>query len=190
MGKYGFINIKKTKTSTTYRYYGGLFDSESESENKEYPYEVRLRFDKNGVLVDYISSGFYTVIDHPFQTINCEGFQHSVTNFGNAPVPASTTGGYIGVRFQPMTQDLADASNLDKVKGAFVIIAQKNSPAEQAGIRSGDIIIAIDGKNINAASTLPPIVAAIPIGKTVDVVIFRNGKEQTIKVKIGRVKTK
>ena len=189
-GEIWVYKYKKTKTNTTYRHYGGLFDSESESENKEYPYEVRLRFDKNGILVDYVSSGFYTVIDHPFKTINCEGFQSPVTDSGNAPVATRTTGGYFGVKFQPMTQDLAEASGLDKVKGAFVIIAQKNSPAEQAGIKPGDIILAIDGKNINEASAFPPIVAATPIGKTVDIVIFRNGKEQTIKVKIGKVNDK
>ena len=184
-GEIWVYKYKKTKTSTTYREYGGLFDSESESENKEYPYEVRLRFDKNGILVDYVSTGFYTVIDHPFKTINCEEFQSPVTNSGNAHVPTNTTGGYLGVKFQPMTQDLAEASGLDKVKGAFVIIAQKNSPAAKAGIKPGDIILAIDGKNINEASALPHIVDATPIGKTVDVVIFRNGKEQTVKVKIG-----
>jgi len=86
-----------------------------------------------------------------------------------------------------MTQDLAEASGLDKVTGAFVIIAQKNSPAEQAGIKPGDIILAFDGKKINEANELPSIVAVTPIGKMVDVVIFRNGKEQTVKVKIGRL---
>ncbi|MHB8138781.1 MAG: PDZ domain-containing protein [Smithellaceae bacterium] len=189
-GEIWVYKYKKTKTSTTYRSYGGLFDSESESENKEYPYEVRLRFDKNGILVDYVSTGYYTLSDHPFKTINCDGFQSPVTSSGNAPAPASTPRGYIGVKFQPMTKDIAEASGLDKVRGAFVIIAQKNSPAEQAGIKPGDIILAIDGKNINEANALPPIVAATPIGKTVDVVIFRNGKEQTIKVKIGKVNDK
>ncbi len=186
-GEIWVYKYKKTKTSTTYRHYGGLFDSESESENKEYPYEVRLRFNKDGILVDYVSTGYYTVIDHPFKTINCEGFQTPVVNSGNAPVPASATGGYFGVRFQTMSQDLAEASGLDKVRGAFVIIAQKNSPAEQAGIKSGDIILAFDGENINEAGALPLMVAKTPIGKTVDVVIFRQGREQTVKVKIGKV---
>ena len=123
--------------------------------------------------------------------INCEGFQNPVTNSGNAPVPANSTGGYLGVRFQiKMSQVMAEASGLDKVKGAFVIIALKNSPAEQAGIKSGDIILAFDGENINEASAMPPIIAKTPIGKTVDVVIFRNGKEQTVKVKIGKVDDK
>jgi len=189
-GEVWVYKYKKTTTSTTYRSYGGLFDSESESENKEYPYEVRLRFDKKGILVDYVSSGFFNVSDHPFKTINCEGFQSPVASSGNAPAPANTPRGFIGVKFQPMTQDLADASGLDKVRGAFVIIAQKNSPAEQAGIKPGDIILAIDGKNINEASEIAPIVAATPIGNTVDVVISRNGKEQTIKVKIGKVNDK
>jgi hypothetical protein len=189
-GEIWVYKYKKTKTSTTYRSYGGLFDSESESENKEYPYEVRLRFNKNGILVDYVSTGYYTLSDHPFKTINCDGFQTPVTSSGNAPAPTNTPRGYIGVKFQPMTKDIAEASGLDKVRGAFVIIAQKNSPAEKAGIKPGDIILALDGKNINDASEFPNITAATPIGKTVDVVIFRNGKEQTVKVKIGSINDK
>ena len=188
-GEIWVYKYKKSKTKTTYHHYGGLFDDESESENEEYPYEVRLRFDKNGILVDYVSSGYFNVVNHPFKTLTCEGFQSPVPNSGNTPVPTNATGGYFGVKFQTMTQDLAEASGLDKVKGAFVIIAQKNSPAEQAGIKSGDIILAFDGKNINEASALPPIVATTPIGKTVDVVIFRNGKEQTVKVKIGNIQS-
>lgn len=184
-GEIWVYKYTKSKTTTTYHSYGGLFDDESESENKEFPYEVKLRFDKNGVLVDYVHSGYYTVIDHPFKTLSCEGFQSPVPNSGYTPAPANTTGGYFGVICQTMTQDLAAASGLDKVNGAFVIIAEKNSPAEQAGVKSGDIILAFDGKNINEASALRPIVAITPIGKMVDVVIFRNGKEQTVKVKIG-----
>ncbi len=189
-GEIWVYKYKKTTTSTTYRHYGGLFDDESESENKEYPYDVRLRFDKNGILVNYAFSGYYTLSDHPFKTINCDGFQSPVTSSGNTPVPASTPRGYIGVKFQPMTKDIAEASGLDKVRGAFVIIAQKNSPAEKAGIKPGDIILALDGKSINEASEFPNITASTPIGKTVDVVIFRNGKEQTIKVKIGNINDK
>jgi hypothetical protein len=186
-GEIWVYKYKKTKTNTTYRHYGGIFNDEAESENEEYPYEVRLRFDKRGVLVNYVSTGYYTMVNHPFKTLSCEGFPNPVPDSGNTPAPANAAGGYFGVKLQTMTQDIADASGLDKVTGAFVIIAQKNSPAEQAGIKSGDIILAFDGKKINEASALPPIVAITPIGKTVDVVIFRNGKEQTVKVKIGNI---
>lgn len=104
---------------------------------------------------------------------------------GSASVPDNATGGYLGTTLQKMTEDLAKASGLNKVKGAFVQAVNKNSPAEQAGLKSGDIILSFDGKEINEVSVLPPIVAATPVGKTVDTRIYRDGKEQTVKVKIG-----
>jgi hypothetical protein len=104
---------------------------------------------------------------------------------GSASVPNNTTGGYLGTTLQEMTEELAKTSGLNKVKGAFVQTVIKKSPAEQAGLKSGDIILSFDGKEINEVSVLPPIVAATPVGKTVDARIFRDGKEQTIKVKIG-----
>ena len=104
---------------------------------------------------------------------------------GSASVPDNATGGYLGTTLQKMTEELAKASGLNKVKGAFVLTVNKNSPAEQAGLKSGDIILSFDGKEINEMSVLPPMVAATPVGKTVDARIYRDGKEQTVKVKIG-----
>jgi hypothetical protein len=104
---------------------------------------------------------------------------------GSASVPNNATGGYLGITLQKMTEELAKTSGLNKVKGAFVLTVNKNSPAEQAGLKSGDIILSFDGKEINEVSVLPPIVAATPVGKTVDARIYRDGKEQTVKVKIG-----
>jgi hypothetical protein len=104
---------------------------------------------------------------------------------GSASVPDNAIGGYLGATLQKMTEELAKASGLNKVKGAFVLTVYKNSPAEQAGLKSGDIILSFDGKEINEVSALPPIVATTPVGKTVDARIYRDGKEQTVKVKIG-----
>jgi tetratricopeptide (TPR) repeat protein len=103
----------------------------------------------------------------------------------SASVPDNAIGGYLGTTLQKMTEELAKASGFNKVKGAFVLIVNKNSPAEQAGLKSGDIILSFDGKEINETSVLPPLVAATPVGKTVDARIYRDGKEQTVKVKIG-----
>jgi tetratricopeptide (TPR) repeat protein len=103
----------------------------------------------------------------------------------NASVPDNAIGGYLGTTLQEMTEELAKASGLNKAKGAFVLTVNKNSPAEQAGLKSGDIILSFDGKEINEMSVLPPMVAATPVGKTVDARIYRDGKEQTVKVKIG-----
>ena len=104
---------------------------------------------------------------------------------GSASVSNNVSGGYLGIKLQEMTEELAKTSGLNKVKGAFVLTVIKNSPAEQAGLKSGDIILSFDGKEINEVSVLPPIVAATPVGKTVDARIYRDGKEQTVKVKIG-----
>ena len=104
---------------------------------------------------------------------------------GSASVPDNTAGGYIGITLQKMTDWLAESSGLNKVKGVFVLTVDKNSPAGQAGLKSGDIILSFDGKEVNEVSVLPPIVAATPVGKTVDARIYRDGKEQTVKVKIG-----
>lgn len=113
--------------------------------------------------------------------IYCMNFRYQ-----KSPVPANVTGGYLGVKLQTMTEDLAAASGLQKVKGAFVLIVMKNSPAEQAGLKSGDIILSFDGKEIES-STLPPLVAATPIGKTIEISFYRDGTEQNAKVKIGKV---
>ncbi|MEN6624364.1 MAG: PDZ domain-containing protein, partial [Smithella sp.] len=183
-GEIWVYKYNKAKINTTYR--RDLFNNTSESEKEEYPFEIRLRFNKNGILTEYVTSGYYNVTNHPFKTLNCQGFPSPVRNSGNTPVPANATGGYLGVKLQTMTEDLAAASGLQKVKGAFVLIVMKNSPAEQAGLKSGDIILSFDGKEIES-STLPPLVAATPIGKTIEISFYRDGKEQNAKVKIGKV---
>jgi hypothetical protein len=68
---------------------------------------------------------------------------------GSASVPNNASGGYLGTTLQNMTEELAKASGLNKVKGAFVLTVNKNSPAEQASLKSGDIILSFDGKEIN-----------------------------------------
>ena len=184
-GEIWVYKYKTTKTTTTYHHYGGLFDDEAESENKNYPYEVRLRFDKNGILVNYVSTGYYTLTDHPFKAINCEGFETPASTYGNAPVSGNTSGGYLGAKVQAVTEDMAEAAGLQKVMGAFVLIALKNSPAEQAGLKSGDIIVSFDGKEINDWRSLVPTVKATPIGKMVEIRFYRDGKERAIDVKVG-----
>jgi len=118
--------------------------------------------------------------------------QSRVTNGRALPVRSvkeervvNATGGYLGTTLKKMTEELAKASGLNKVKGVFVLTVNKNSPAEQAGLKSGDIILSFDGREINEMSILPPVVTAAPIGKIVDTRIYRDGKEQTVKVKIG-----
>jgi serine protease Do len=96
--------------------------------------------------------------------------------------------GYLGVRFQPLTADLAKSFKLDSEKGALITSVEKDTPAERAGLKAGDIILEIDGKQINDGTELPRYVAVAPIDKKIKVVIFRNGKKQVVSVTVGKQK--
>lgn len=96
--------------------------------------------------------------------------------------------GWLGVIVQTVTPELADSFGLKDKKGALVADVEANAPADEAGIRKGDIIVAFDGKEIEEMSELPLVVAQTPVGKKVDVTILRNGKKLTKKVTIGELK--
>ena len=100
-----------------------------------------------------------------------------------------TKRGWLGVRIQIVTKEIAQAENLDKPMGALVVSVAENSPSYKAGIKSGDIIIEFDGKKINEMRELPKIVAETEVGKTVDVKVWRNKREVIKKIKLGRLET-
>ena len=95
--------------------------------------------------------------------------------------------GYLGVKVQAITPELAKSLNLKDQKGALVADVTKGSPAEAAGIKSGDVITEFDGKEIAEVHNLPPLVASTPIGKQVAVTILRDAKPQTLQVKVGQM---
>ncbi len=97
------------------------------------------------------------------------------------------TRGYLGVRFQPLTADLAKSFGLDNDKGALIANVEKDTPAERAGLRSGDVILEYDGKPINEGNELPRFVAATPINKKVKLVIFRDGKRQDVFLVVAKL---
>jgi serine protease Do len=97
------------------------------------------------------------------------------------------TRGYLGVRFQPLTADLAKSFGLDSEKGALIASVEKNSPAERAGFKAGDIILEFDGKLIAEGTELPRYVAVTPIDKKVRVVIFRDGRKLDLHVTVGKL---
>jgi len=97
------------------------------------------------------------------------------------------TRGYLGVRFQPLTAELAKSFGLDSEKGALVANVEKDTPAERAGLMSGDVILEFDGKPINEGNELPRYVAATPIDKKVSLVIFRDGKKMNIALVVGKL---
>jgi serine protease Do len=100
-----------------------------------------------------------------------------------------TKRGWLGVRIQVVTDEIADVEKLDEPRGALVASVAKKSPSDKAGIKAGDIILEFNGTKINEMKELPIIVAQTKVGKVVDVKIWRNKKEITKKIKLGRLET-
>lgn len=96
--------------------------------------------------------------------------------------------GWLGVRIQNVDGAIAESLNLGEARGALVAGVDAGGPAKPAGIKAGDVIVAFDGKPIKTAHDLPELVASTPVGRTVDVVIVRNGKQQTVRVTLGQLK--
>jgi len=100
-----------------------------------------------------------------------------------------TKRGWLGVRIQVVTEEIADVEKLDEPRGALVASVAEKSPSDKAGIKAGDIILEFNGTKINEMKELPIIVAQTEVGKTVDVKVWRNKKEITKKIKLGRLET-
>jgi serine protease Do len=100
-----------------------------------------------------------------------------------------TKRGWLGVRIQIVTNEIAEIEKLDEPRGALVASVAEKSPSSKAGIKAGDIILEFNGTKINEMKELPKIVAQTEVGKTVDVKIWRNKKEIIKKIKLGRLET-
>ena len=100
-----------------------------------------------------------------------------------------TKRGWLGVRIQDVTKEIAEVENLGKPRGALVASVAENSPSEKAGVKSGDIILEFDGQIIQEMKELPMIVAKTKVGKSVRVKIWRNKKEITKTITLGRLET-
>jgi serine protease Do len=100
-----------------------------------------------------------------------------------------TKRGWLGVRIQIVTKEIANIENLDEPRGALVASVAEKSPSDKAGIKPGDIILEFNGTKIKEMKELPKIVAQTKVGKTVNVKIWRNKKEITKKIKLGRLET-
>ncbi len=98
-----------------------------------------------------------------------------------------TRRGWIGVRIQVVTEEIAESLGLDTTHGAMVASVTPGGPAEKAKLKTGDIITEFDGKTVNAMRNLPRIVAETPIDKTVELKFWRNGKQETAKIKVGEL---
>ena len=98
-----------------------------------------------------------------------------------------TKRGWLGVRIQTVTDEIAEGLGLSEPRGALVAGVAEKGPAADASIQQGDVILKFDGKDVGEMRTLPRIVAETEIGKPVDVEIWRKGKIARIKVKIGEL---
>jgi serine protease Do len=95
--------------------------------------------------------------------------------------------GWLGVRIQTVTDELAEGLRLDDAAGALVASVTEAGPAEAAGIKQGDVILKFDGRDVAEMRRLPRMVAETGIGKAVDVVVWRKGEEVVLQVELGEL---
>ncbi len=97
----------------------------------------------------------------------------------------SVARGYIGVQIQPVTPEIADSLGLKSTKGALVAETRANSPAAAAGVRSGDVITAVDGETVESSRDLARKIAALGPDKSVKLTYIHNGAEKVAEVRLG-----
>jgi serine protease Do len=95
--------------------------------------------------------------------------------------------GWLGVRIQQVTDEIAESLNIKPPRGALIAGVEDKGPAKPAGIEPGDVVVKFDGKEIKEPKDLSRVVADTAVGKEVEVVIIRKGREETRKVTLGRL---
>jgi serine protease Do len=95
--------------------------------------------------------------------------------------------GWLGVRIQAVTDEIAESLGLDKTRGALIASVSENGPAQEAGIQAGDVVLSFDGRDVTDMRRLPRLVAETPVGKTVPVTVWRKHKESSVQVKVGKL---
>jgi serine protease Do len=97
----------------------------------------------------------------------------------------SVTRGWIGIQIQPLTRDIADSLGIKVAEGALVAEPQSDSPAAKAGIRSGDVIVRVNGDPVKDARALARRIGSMAPGSTAKLSIMRNGKDEVVNVVVG-----
>ena len=100
-----------------------------------------------------------------------------------------TKRGWLGVRIQEVSKEIAEVEKLNNIEGALVASVGEKSPAEKAGLKAGDIILKFDGKKVETMRALPKLVSNTKVGKTVELEIWRNKKLITKKLTLGRLES-
>jgi serine protease Do len=98
-----------------------------------------------------------------------------------------TRRGWLGVRIQQVTDEIAESLSIKPARGALIAGIDEKGPAKPAGIEPGDVVVKFDGRDIKEMRDLPKIVAETPVGKDVEVVVVRKGQEEKKTVKLGRL---
>ena len=101
----------------------------------------------------------------------------------------SVSRGWLGVLIQEVTRELAESFGMDNPQGALVAKVLEDSPAEEAGLQVGDVIVEFNGKKVMRSSSLPPLVGRSAVGKDAKVTINRNRSRENIKVRIAELPT-
>jgi serine protease Do len=94
--------------------------------------------------------------------------------------------GYLGVRIQALNEDLADSVGVAHNKGEFVQAVEPGQAAANAGIRAGDVVVKVDGKEVTRDQTLSFIVANVAPGKRIPIELIRDGKRVTVTAVVGK----
>jgi serine protease Do len=97
------------------------------------------------------------------------------------------TRGWIGVQIQPVTADIADSLGMKVAKGALVAEPQEGSPAAKAGVKSGDVIVSLNGEAVPDARTLARRISSMPPGTAVKIGVYRNGREEILSMVLGEL---
>ncbi|MCT8999662.1 Do family serine endopeptidase [Chelativorans intermedius] len=95
--------------------------------------------------------------------------------------------GWLGVQIQQVTKEIAESLGLDEDKGALIVDANEGEPAAEAGVQPGDVVIAVDGKNIDSPRDLARTIAEYDPGQSVELTVWRNGKATNLDVTLGEM---
>jgi serine protease Do len=106
---------------------------------------------------------------------------------GNLIENGSVLRGWLGVQIQPVTDEIAESVGLDKARGALVTDAQADGPARDAGVRAGDVVTAINGKDVASPRELARTIGALAPSTKVEVTLWRGGSEQKVSVELGKL---
>lgn len=98
-----------------------------------------------------------------------------------------TRRGWLGVRIQEVTDEIADGLQMDEARGALIAGIASGGPAEAAGLEQGDVVLEFDGRSVPEMRDLPRMVADAPVGKDVEVLVLRKGEEVVLNVELGRL---